>query len=240
MAHPNPERPFFIETDASDFAISGILSQYDADDIKPHPIAFFSRQLTAAEINYDVYDKELLAIIESFKQWRHHLLGAHFPITVFSNHKNLQYFASARQLNHRQARWAQFLSDFDYYIMYRPGPLGGKPDILSRRTDYAIKEGDTRLSQQKKALISPSRFIINQKNHDQRNNPANQVKEDSPAEPERDSDSKKLLAIEELPSTFDDLKIMQENDPELKKLTNPEKPNTHIKQDQDGLWRLNN
>jgi hypothetical protein len=118
LAHPNLEQPYFLETDASNFAISGILSQYDSANIKPHPVAFHSRQLLPAEINYDVYDKELLAIIECMKHWRHHLLGAKFPITIFTDHRNLQYFATARTLNRRQARWAQFIADFNFFIVY--------------------------------------------------------------------------------------------------------------------------
>ena len=74
LAHANPSKPFIIETDASDFALGAILSQYQEDNLL-HPVAFYSRKFTSHEINYDVYDKELLAIITAFEQWRHYLDG---------------------------------------------------------------------------------------------------------------------------------------------------------------------
>ncbi|KAH9270629.1 hypothetical protein BASA83_007236 [Batrachochytrium salamandrivorans] len=74
LAHPDDSRPFILETDASDFAISGILSQYDDKD-SLRPVAFYSRQMNDAERNYKIYDKELLAVVDSFKHWRHFLQG---------------------------------------------------------------------------------------------------------------------------------------------------------------------
>ncbi|KAH6596909.1 hypothetical protein BASA50_004844 [Batrachochytrium salamandrivorans] len=70
LAHPNDEQPFILETDASDFAISGVLHQHDQTNTL-RPVAFYSRQMNNAERNYDIYDKELLAVVESFKHWRH-------------------------------------------------------------------------------------------------------------------------------------------------------------------------
>jgi hypothetical protein len=66
--------------------------------------------MNPAENNYEIYDKELLAIVRCFEQWRPKLEGATFPITVLSDHKNLQYFATTKQLSHRQARWSEYLS----------------------------------------------------------------------------------------------------------------------------------
>ncbi|KAH9253870.1 hypothetical protein BASA81_008182 [Batrachochytrium salamandrivorans] len=74
LAHPNDEQPFILETDASDFAISGVLHQHDQSNTL-RPVAFYSRQMNNAERNYDIYDKELLAVVESFKHWRHLLQG---------------------------------------------------------------------------------------------------------------------------------------------------------------------
>ena len=88
LAHVDPEKPFIIEADASDFALSSILSQ-QGDDEKLHPVAFHSRKFDAAEINYEIHDKELLAIVDSFTQWRHFLEGFSHQVTVFSDHKNL-------------------------------------------------------------------------------------------------------------------------------------------------------
>jgi hypothetical protein len=103
LAHIDPEKPFTIEADASDFALGSILSQPGKDG-QSHPVAFHSRKFTAAEINYEVHDKELLAVVDSFEQWRHFLEGSPHQIIIYSDHKNLTYFQTARVLNRRQAR----------------------------------------------------------------------------------------------------------------------------------------
>jgi len=76
------------EADSSDYVTGGILSQYNEEGVL-HPIAYFSKQLSPAECNYEIYDKKLLAIIRCFKQWQPELEGAGFLIKVLSNHKNL-------------------------------------------------------------------------------------------------------------------------------------------------------
>jgi hypothetical protein len=83
--------------------MGGVLSQVDAEGTLK-PVAFFSRRLSPAECNYEIYDKELLTIIRYFEQWRPELEGATHPIKVLSDHKNLQYFCTTKQLSHRQAR----------------------------------------------------------------------------------------------------------------------------------------
>ena len=89
--HADLSKPFIIEADASDFALVSILSQI-SDDGKLHPVAFHSRKFEAAEINYEIHDKELLAIVESFVQWRHLLEGSPHQIIVYNDHKNQTYF----------------------------------------------------------------------------------------------------------------------------------------------------
>lgn len=135
LAHPLETQPFVLETDASKVAISGVLSQYDSDLIL-RPVAFYSRQLTPAERNYEIYDRELLAIIESFHHWRHFLQGSFHKVVVISDHENLKYFMSTKRLNRRQGRWMLFLSEYDFVITHRPGSRQGKSDALSRRPDF--------------------------------------------------------------------------------------------------------
>ena len=135
LAHFNPTEPLILETDASDFAISGILSQLKSPDNDLHPIAFHSRSMTAPERNYDIHDKELLAIVECFHHWRHYLEGAQHRIEVFSDHENLKHFRQKRLLNRRQARWSEFLETFDFHINHRAGRLATKADALTRRPD---------------------------------------------------------------------------------------------------------
>ena len=159
LLHADLEKPFIIEADASDFAIGSILSQV-GDDGKLHPIAFHSRKFEAAEINYEIHDKELLAIIDSFEQWRHLLEGSPHQIIVYNDHKNLTYFQNARVLSQRQARWAQFLTRFDFLITYRPGVQQGKADALSRRSYLAPQPGEPTFDHQKQVILGPDRLRV--------------------------------------------------------------------------------
>ena len=133
-----------LETDSSDFVSAGVLSQYDDSGVL-HPVAFFSKKHTATECNYEIYNKELLAIVRCFEEWRLELEGASSPVQVISDHRNLEYFMSTKLLNRRQARWSEFLSRFNFKITYRPGKQGEKPDALTRRSADLPKEGDERL-----------------------------------------------------------------------------------------------
>ncbi|KAG0156270.1 hypothetical protein PDIDSM_3447 [Penicillium digitatum] len=128
-----------LETDASDFVSAGVLSQYDDAGIL-HPIAFFSKKHSAAECNYEIYDKELLAIIRCFEEWRPELEGTPSPVKVITDHRNLEYFTTTKLLNRRQARWSEFLSRFNFKITYRPGKQGAKPDALTRSQTVLKKE----------------------------------------------------------------------------------------------------
>jgi hypothetical protein len=136
LRHFDPELPCVVESDSSDHVSAGVLSQYNKDGIL-RPVAYFSKRLNPAECNYEIYDKELLAIIRCFEQWRPELEGAAFPIRVLTDHKNLQYFTTTKLLSHRQARWSEYLSRFKFVIVYRPGNQGQKPDALTRRTQDA-------------------------------------------------------------------------------------------------------
>ena len=146
LAHWEPDRQLIVETDASDYAIAGILSIV-LDEGEIHPVAFLSRTLHDAELNYDTHDKELLAIFEAFKAWRHYLEGAGTPIDVVTDHKNLEYFGTTKILTRRQVRWSEYLHQFNMVIRFRPGKLGGKPDAITRRWDVYPKEGDSSYAQ---------------------------------------------------------------------------------------------
>src|SRR5436853_46895 len=142
---------------ASDYVSAGVLSQPD-DKCVLRPVAFFSKRHSPAECNYEIYDKELLAIVRSFEEWRPHLIGAAHPIKVLTDHKNLEYFATKRQLNQRQVRWSGFMAQFPWYAEYRPGKLGVKPDALTRRSGDLPKEGDDRLAQRAQTLLKPENY----------------------------------------------------------------------------------
>lgn len=151
----NPTREFVLECDASDYATGAVLSQVHADR-KAHPVAFFSKTLNDAERNYEIYDKELLAVVRALDEWRHYLEGGEHPIEIISDHKNLLYFSTAHTLTQRQARWSLFLSRFNFTITYHPGRLGGKPDALSRRSDLKPEGVDNA----ERTLLSPEVFRL--------------------------------------------------------------------------------
>ena len=131
----DPELPTTVHADSSGFAVSGIVSQPDANGIL-HPIAFWSRKCIPAGCNYDIHDREMLAIVKCFKHWRHYLEGSKYPVHVRSDHKNLEIFMSTKILNRRQARWAEFLSGYDFVLDHISDPKN-PADGPSRRPDYS-------------------------------------------------------------------------------------------------------
>ncbi|KAF8750905.1 hypothetical protein RHS01_09089 [Rhizoctonia solani] len=129
LIHSNPKLPYYLETDASGVAMG-------------------------AEANYDTHDKELLAIIKALEEWRIFLEATDKPVQVFTDHWNLEYWMQARTFNRRHARWRIFLSDFNFEIHYRPGKQSGKPDALSRRSDYVDAPPDPE-------VMLPSEVFVN-------------------------------------------------------------------------------
>ena len=95
------EKPITLETDASDRAIEACISQSDNKECL-QPVAFYSRKFSSAEMSYEIHDKELLAIVDTFKQWRVYLEGFKHEVQVYSDHKNLLYFTTMKVLNWRQ------------------------------------------------------------------------------------------------------------------------------------------
>ncbi|QRV99243.1 Transposon Tf2-7 polyprotein [Ceratobasidium sp. AG-Ba] len=135
LIHPDPDKPFILETDASGIAIGAILSQRGEDGYL-HPVAYLSKSYNDAQRNYDTANKELLAIVESLKHWRIYLEGTILPVTVFTDHRNLERWKNAETFNRRHARWHMELASFNFEIHYRPGKMSNKPDALSRRHDH--------------------------------------------------------------------------------------------------------
>ncbi|WAQ84777.1 hypothetical protein PtA15_5A350 [Puccinia triticina] len=138
----DPYKPFLLECDCSDFALGAVLSQVCTKDNDLHPVAYLSRSLIQAERNYEIFDKELLAIVAAFKEWRHYLEGNpnRLKAIVYTDHRNLESFMTSKSLTRQQARWAKTLGNFDFEIIFRPGRQATKPDALSRRPDLAPKK----------------------------------------------------------------------------------------------------
>ncbi|KAG5720262.1 hypothetical protein E4T56_gene3291 [Termitomyces sp. T112] len=150
------DSPFCVEADSSDFATGAVLSQQSKEDGKWHPVAFYSKSLNAVEWNYEIHDKEMLAIIQSFEEWRHFLEGARHKFEVWTDHKNLEYFRFTKKLNRHQARWSLYLANFDFSLHHKPGRSMSKPDALSRRADHGTGAGDNNNI----VLLKPELFAI--------------------------------------------------------------------------------
>ena len=137
-----PDSKMIIETDASDYALTAIISSQTPDS-KIHPIAFHSHSFNSAELNYNTHDKELLVIFEAFKHWQQYLEGSGTPIDVITDHKNLKCFTTTKILTRQQAHWSEYLSQFNMVICFCPGKLGVKPDALTRCWDVYHKGGNS-------------------------------------------------------------------------------------------------
>jgi transposase InsO family protein len=139
---PNHDDPYRVEADSSEGALGAILSQKQDEHWKP--IAYISKALTETERNYEIYDKELYAIIFALAQWRHYLMAANHVVEILTDHQNLTYFRQPQKLNRRQARWVTELSLYDFTLVHRPGRLNTQADLLSRRADYNMGEDDNK------------------------------------------------------------------------------------------------
>ena len=129
LALPDFSKPFEVHTDASDFAIGGVLMQ------ERHPIAFESRKLNETERRYTVQEKEMTAVVHCLRTWRHYLLGARFVIKT--DNVATSYFQTQKKLTPKQARWQDFLAEFDYALEYKPGSANVVADALSRKAELA-------------------------------------------------------------------------------------------------------
>jgi hypothetical protein len=158
----NPYRPFVLECDCLDFVLGAVLSQVCDSDGKLHPVAFLLRSLVQAEKNYEVFDKELLAIVVASKEWRQYLEGNPHRLTavVYTDHRNLESLMTIKELTRQQARWAETLGCFNFEIIFCPGRQSGKPDALLRRPNLAPQKGEKRMFGQilKTANITSEKF----------------------------------------------------------------------------------
>ena len=137
LAAPDIDKKMRMEVDALDYATDGVLSMEYNDELW-RPVAFLSKLLNETERNYEIHDKEMLAIIRGLKAWRHLLEGAQSKFEIWTDHKNLEYFMKVQKLNRRQARWALYLSRFDFTLKHVAESKMGKVDRLSRRADWKV------------------------------------------------------------------------------------------------------
>ncbi|KAL5604648.1 uncharacterized protein BROUX77_004834 [Berkeleyomyces rouxiae] len=153
LATFDPDLPTIVEADASGWALGGSLRQQGADSLW-RPVAYFSRKLSPAEVNYPIHDKEMLAIHSCLRAWRSYLAG--IPFEVHTDHQNLLYFQKQRTLSERQRRWAHELSEFDFRLIHRPGVTQVTSDALSRRDqDLPQDLSDKRLQSRVHQVLRP-------------------------------------------------------------------------------------
>jgi len=100
LAIPDIDKEMRVEADASDYVTRGVLSTR-CENGKWRPVAFISKSLNTTEWNYEIHDKEMLAVIRCLKAWRHYLEGAKLEFEIWTDHKNLQYFMTSQKLNRR-------------------------------------------------------------------------------------------------------------------------------------------
>jgi hypothetical protein len=160
LQQPDYNDPFFLATDTSAYGVGAVLSQEGETNPRTkkliqHPIAYYSSTFIPAERNYDIYERELLAVLKSLENWRPHLAATETPVTVLTDHANLTFWKNPRKVNRRVARWFATLQDYNLRIKHVPGKLHTAPDMLSRRPDADKGEEDN----QNLTLLPPHLFV---------------------------------------------------------------------------------
>jgi RNase H-like domain found in reverse transcriptase/Integrase zinc binding domain len=150
LLQPDFNKKFYLQTDASAYGVGTVLLQEGGtgpiNPAKPrlHPVAYYSATFTPTERNYDIYERELLAIMKALAHWRQYLGWTKEPFTIMTDHANLQYWKSPKNLNRQTARWHADLQEYNYEILYIPGKTNVPPDILSRSPDADQGKEDNR------------------------------------------------------------------------------------------------
>jgi len=137
LAAPDLDKEFRVEANASNYTTGGVLSIKCSDNLW-RLVAFISKSLSDIERNYEIHNKEILAIVRCLEAWRHFLEGTVVKFEIWTDHKNLEYFMKAQKLNRQQARWVLYLSRFDFVLKHIPRTKMEKTDSLSRRLDWKV------------------------------------------------------------------------------------------------------
>jgi transposase InsO family protein len=132
LAHADPSKPYVLRTDASDYALGGVLMQEQGGDM--HPVAYHSRKFTPAEARYGAYAREMAAVIDSVRHFEHYADGQH--LTVESDQQALSWFFKQGHLDKMQVRWLAALQAYDLELRYVKGRYNLVADALSRRPDH--------------------------------------------------------------------------------------------------------
>ena len=160
LHQPQYNKPFYLATDASAYGVGAVLLQEGESNPrtnKPtqHPIAYYLATFTPTEGNYDIYERELLAVLKALKHWHPHLAATEIPVTVLTDHANLTFWKNPQNVNRRVAHWFAFLQDYNLIIKHVPGKLHAAADMLSQPP--VLDKGETDNSNL--TLLPPSLFI---------------------------------------------------------------------------------
>jgi RNase H-like domain found in reverse transcriptase len=162
LLQPDFTKPFFLLTDASAYGMGATLSQEGgsltsnpSQKLKLHPVAYYSATFTQTECNYNIYERELLAIIKAISHWRPYLIWTKEPFTILTDHANLLHWKSPRKLNHCTAQWHRELQDYNFKLQHVPGKLHTTADALSHPT--GADEGKD--NNQRMTMIPKAAFI---------------------------------------------------------------------------------
>ncbi len=169
LRHFDQTRKTILEINSFDYVNDKVLSQYDDEDVL-HSIVFYNKNMSSAECNYEIYDKELLIIIWAFEHWRLELKLADISIKMFINHQALISLMKDKELSRHQMRWIQKLADFNFKIMYRFDKQNIKIDALIHWADFVFKDFDKkRVWYQRTTILTLNQMKIAdlKKNNDQ-------------------------------------------------------------------------
>ncbi len=141
LCHFDQTRDFILEIDSFDYVNDEVLSQYDDEDVL-HSIAFYSKNMSSAECNYEIYNKKLLIIIQAFEHWWLELKLIDISIKMFIDHQAFISLMKDKELSRRQMRWVQKLADFNFKIMYWSDKQNIKINALTRWADFVLRDFD--------------------------------------------------------------------------------------------------
>ncbi|KAM9887128.1 hypothetical protein OXX69_013418, partial [Metschnikowia pulcherrima] len=153
---PQPTSTFVLYTDASNYYMGAVLNQVDEDNKLQGVVAFESRKFKGAELNYDVREKEFLAIIHALKKWRHYLLDK--PFVLYTDHHSLQFVLTQKTPSGRIARWLDVLAEYNFEIRYIQGPRNVVADCLSRK-DIEAPPGKVEDSEHARTVAQLNRML---------------------------------------------------------------------------------
>jgi RNase H-like domain found in reverse transcriptase/Integrase zinc binding domain len=153
LANPDLKKTFYLQTDASSSSAGAVLSQ-EAENRKRRPVAYFSCTFSPAEANYDIYEKEFLAVMKAIQNWRAYLIWTEQPFIIETDHKNLTYWKEPKKLSGWTAHWHEKLQDYNFKIVHVPGKENSPANALSR-----MHQQDEPSEPKLTSLISPDTFL---------------------------------------------------------------------------------